>query len=141
MRRRWQAIYSYGEGWSRFQFVVNLSRNTLTFHRSLDADYTAMIRALAGRPPGSLTPLPVPTGKVESITLETEIVGLKMSRVDAGAFQAGPSGDWLVVQAFVPRSSESFLLGVNDRLNAGEIVIARPEAVPAVIHALSQVFG
>jgi hypothetical protein len=36
MRRRWQAIFSYGEGWSRFRFVVNLNRNTLTFHRSLD---------------------------------------------------------------------------------------------------------
>ncbi len=141
MRRRWQAVFSYGEGWSRFQFVVNLSRSTVTFHRSLDADYTAMLRALAGKPSGSLTPLPPPTAKVESLTFETEIVGLKMSRVDAGAFQAGPAGDWLVVQAFVPRGAESFLLGVNDRLNAGEIVITRSEAVPAVLQALSQVFG
>lgn len=141
MRRRWQAVFSYGEGWARFKIVVNLSRNSLTFHRSLDADYTAMLRALAGKPSGSVTPLPPPASRVESLTFETEIVGLKMSRVDAGAFQAGPAGDWLVVQAFVPRGAESFLVGVNDRLNAGEIVITRAEAVPVVVHALSQVFG
>ena len=141
MRRRWQAIFSYGEGWSRFHFVINLNRNTLTFHRSLDVDYTAMLRALAGKPQGSLTPLPPSTTKVESLTFDTEIVGLKMSRVDAGAFKAGPEGDWLVVQAFVPRGSESFLVGVNDRLNAAEIVITRPEAITSVVHALTQVFG
>ena len=141
MRRRWQAIYSYGEGWSRFQIVANLSRSTVTLHRSLDADYTAMLRALAGKANGSMTPLPPPTAKLESQTFETEIVGLKMTRVDAGAFQAGPAGDWLVMQAFVPRGAESFLLGVNDRLNAGEIIVARPESVPAVVQALLQVFG
>jgi hypothetical protein len=141
MRRRWQAIFSYGEGWARFHFVINLNRNTVTFHRSLDVDYTAMLRVLSGKSQGSLTPLPPPTSKVESLTFDTEIVGLKMSRVDAGAFRAGPAGDWLVVQAFVPRGSESFLLGVNDRLNAAEIVITRPEAVTPVVHALMQVFG
>jgi hypothetical protein len=141
MRRRWQAIFSYGEGWARFHFVINLNRNTVTFHRSLDVDYTAMLRVLSGKSQGSLTPLPPPTSKVESLTFDTEIVGLKMSRVDAGAFRAGPAGDWLVVQAFVPRGSESFLLGVNDRLNAAEIVITRPEAVTPVVHALTQVFG
>lgn len=141
MRRRWQAIFSYGEGWSRFHFVINLNRNTLTIHRSLDVDYTAMLRALAGKPHGSLTPLPPPTTRVESLTFDTEIIGLKMSRVNAGAFRAGPEGDWLVVQAFVPRGSESFLLGVNDRLNAGEIVIPRPEAATSVVHAFLQVFG
>ncbi len=141
MRRRWQAIFSYGEGWSRFHFVVNLNRNTLTFHRSLDVDYTAMLRVLAGKTGVSLTPLPPPTTRVESLTFDTEIVGLKMSRVNAGAFKAGPEGDWLVVQAFVPRGSESFLVGVNDRLNAAEIVITRPETVTSVVHALTQVFG
>jgi hypothetical protein len=141
MRRRWQAVFSYGEGWSRFHFVVNLNRNTLTFHRSLDVDYSAMLRVLAGQPQGSLTPLPPPTTKLESFTFDTEIVGLKMSRVNAGAFKAGPEGDWLVLQAFVPRGSESFLVGVNDRLNAAEIVISRPEAVTTVVHALTQVFG
>jgi hypothetical protein len=141
MRRRWQAIYSYGEGWARFQIVANLSRNTLTLHRAVDADYSAMLEALAGGPQGSLTPLPPPTTKLESLTFDTEIIGLKMSRVDAGVFQAGPAGDWLVLQAFVPRGSESFLLGVNDRLNAAEIVIMRPEAMTAIVHALSQVFG
>jgi hypothetical protein len=141
MRRRWQAIFSYGEGWSRFHFVINLNRNTLTFHRSLDVDYSAMLRVLAGKPQVSLTPLPPATTKLESLTFDTEIVGLKMSRVNAGAFKAGPEGDWLVVQAFVPRGSESFLVGVNDRLNAAEIVITRPEAVTSVVHALTQVFG
>lgn len=141
MRRRWQAIFSYGEGWSRFRFVVNLNRNTLTFHRSLDVDYSAMLRMLGGKSTASLTPLPPPTAKVEALTFDTEIIGLKMSRVDAGAFRAGPAGDWLVVQAFVPRGSESFLLGVNDRLNAAEIVIPRAEAVTSVVHALTQVFG
>lgn len=141
MRRRWQAVFSYGEGWARFHFVINLNRNTVTFHRALDVDYTAMLRMLAGRSQNSLTPLPPPTAKLESLTFDTEIVGLKMSRVDAGAFKAGPEGDWLVVQAFVPRGSESFLVGVNDRLNAAEIVITRPEAVTTVVHALAQVFG
>jgi hypothetical protein len=141
MRRRWQAIFSYGEGWTRFQFVVNLNRSTLTFHRSLDVDYTPMLRVLAGKSGASLTPLPPPTTRVDSLTFDVEIVGLKMSRVDAGAFKAGPAGDWLVVQAFVPRGSESFLVGVNDRLAAAEIVITRPEAAASVVHALTQVFG
>lgn len=141
LRRRWQAVYSYGEGWSRFHIVINLNRHVLTLHRLSDADYSAMLRALAGRPEGSLTPLPPPSTRVESLSFDIEIVGLKMTRRNAGAFQADPSGEWLVVQAFVPCSVESFLLGVNDRLHAGELIMAKPESAPAVVRALSQVFG
>ena len=138
MRRRWQAVFSHGEGWARFHFVINLDRHTLTFHRALDVDYTALLQMLAAGSEQALTP---PTARLESLSFEAEIVGLKMSRVDAGAFRAGPEGDWLVVQAFLPGSSESFLVGVNDRLKAGEIVITRPAAVAPVVHALTQVFG
>ena len=140
MRRRWQAVYSYGEGWARFHMVVNLTRGTLTLHRSLEANYSPMLRQLMGRA-NSLTPLPLPTPKIESMTFDVEILGYKMTRVNAGDFQLGPSGDWLVVQAFVPGSAESFLVGVNDRLNTGEIVIRKEESAPAVLHVLSQVFG
>ncbi len=140
MRRRWQAVYSYGEGWARFQVVANLNRGTLTLHRSPDADYSPMLRQLMGKP-NSVTPLPPATPKVESMAFDIEIFGYKMTRINAGDFQAGGLGDWLVVQAYVPRSAESFLIGVNDRLNTGEIVIQRAQSVPAVLHALSQVFG
>ena len=141
LRRRWQAVYSYGEGWSRFYIVINLGRHVLTLQRLSDADYSAMLRALAGKPEGSLTPLPPPSTRVESLSFDIEIVGLKMTRQNAGAFRADASGDWLVVQAFVPRSVESFLLGVNDRLHAGELMMTKPESVPAVVRTLSQVFG
>lgn len=138
MRRRWEAIYSYGEGWARFDVVVNLTRSTLTLHRSLDADYSPMLRQLAG-PAGSSTPLP--GRKVESMTFDVEILGYKMSRMSAGEFQVGRSGEWLVVQAFVPGSADSFLFGVNDRLNAGEIAVQSPRSMPAVLSTLSSVFG
>ncbi len=140
MRRRWQAVYSYGEGWSRFGIVVNLERGKLTLHRSLEADYTPMLRQLVGRP-GSLTPLPLPKPKLESMTFDVEILGYKLARVSAGEFQPGRSGDWLVLQAFVPQSAESFLVGINDRLNAGEVVVPRVESEQPVFHALFQVFG
>ena len=141
MRRRWQAVYSYGEGWARFQIAMNLGRNTLTLFRTLEADYTAMLRDLADKPMGSLTPIPPPSPKVESLSFDVELIGLKMTRVNAGAFQEGPAGEWLVVQAYVPRSAESFLVGVNDKLNAGEIVIPNIDSAPIVVHALMQVFG
>lgn len=140
MRRRWRAVFSYGEGWSRFGIVVNLERGTLTLHRSLDADYSAMLRQLLGKPV-TQTPLPLPKSKLESLTFDMEIVGYKLARINAGDFRPGRSGDWLVVQAFVPKSAESFLCGVNDRLNAGEIVIPRAESEPVVFRTLSQVFG
>ncbi len=140
MRRRWQAVYSYGEGWARFTMAVNLNRGTLTLHRTQDADYAPMLRQLMGKP-SSVTPIPPATPKVESMSFDIEILGYKMTRINAGDFQAGGLGDWLVVQAYVPRSAESFVLGVNDRLNAGEIVIKRTQSVPAVLHVLSQIFG
>jgi hypothetical protein len=140
MRRCWEAIYSYGEGWSRFDVVVNLNRATLTLHRSLDAEYSAMLRQLAGNA-NSYTPLPVPARKVESMTFDVEILGYKMSRLNAGEFRPGRSGEWLVVQAFVPGSADSFLFSVNDRLNAGEIALQNPRSMPAVMNALVSVFG
>jgi hypothetical protein len=132
-------VYSYGEGWSRFHIVVNLARGICTLHRSLDADYSAMLAQLAGRPAGSHTPLPLAVQKVESLTFEVDILGYKMSRVGTGTFQ--PGGDWLVIKAFVPGSAQAFLVALSERLNAGELVIDRPESTPAVLHALTRVFG
>ncbi len=140
MRRCWEAIFSYGEGWARFDVVVNLSRATLTLHRSLDADYSAMLRQLLGKT-NSLTPIPRSPRKVESMTFDIEILGYKMSRQGAGEFQPGRSGDWLVVQAFLPGSADSFLFSVNDRLNAGEIAIQNARSMPTVANTLMMVFG
>ncbi len=66
---------------------------------------------------------------------------MRMSRINSGASLGGDAGDWLVVQAFVPGGAQSFLLGINDRLHAGEIVTSTPESGLAVFHTLSQVFG
>ena len=98
-----------------------------------------MLRELAGKPPESLTPIPPPSRRIDSLTFDIEIIGLKMPRVGAGA--VGPAGDWLVVQAYLPRSTESFLLGVSNRLAAGEIIVSRPESGPTIVHVLTQVFG
>lgn len=140
MRRRWQAVYSYGEGWARFNIAVNLNRGTLALHRTQDADYAPMLRQLMGKP-NSVTPIPPANPKVESMSFDIDILGYKMTRITAGEFQAAGLGDWLVVQAYVPRSAESFVMGVNDRMNTGEIVIPRTQSVPAVLHVLSQIFG
>ncbi len=141
MQRGWQGVYSFGEGWSCFDIRLDLDRMTLTLRRWPDAEYDAFLRKLAGRSDGSTTPLPPPAGRVDARTFDIELIGLKMAKVNAGAIQRGPNGDWLVVQAFLPRSAESFLFGVNDSLQAGELVIPRPESVSAVVHAFNQLFG
>ncbi len=141
LQRRWQAMYSYGDGWSRFKISVDLNRGKCTLVRAPDADYSAMLRELVGKTKESLTPLPPPTRRVESLTFDVDIIGLKMSRVSAREVPSGPAGDWLVVQAYLPGSTESFLLGVSNRLSAGEIIVPKAESAPAVLQALSQVFG
>lgn len=141
LRRAWQGVYSYGEGWSCFDIRLDLDRMTLTLRRLAEFDYDPFLRKLAGRPDGSTTPVPPPVARVEARTFDIELIGLKMAKVNAGAIQSGPNGEWLVVQAFLPRSAESFLFGVNDSLQAGEVVVPRPESISAVVHAFSQVFG
>ena len=80
------------------------------------------------------------TDRLEKLTpFDVEIIGLRMPRVREGT--SGPSGDWLVVLAYLPGSTAGFLLGVSNRLGAGEIVVSRPESGQAVVHVLSQVFG
>ncbi len=141
MRRRWEATYAHRDGWSRFSIAVDLTRNSCTFFRSPDGDYTAMLRELAGKAADSITPIPAPTRRLQLLTFDIEIVGLRMSRINSVAGPGGNSGDWLVVQAFVPGGAQSFLLGINDRLHTGEIVTSAPDSGVAVFHALSRVFG
>ena len=139
LNRRWQATYSHGQDWSHFGIAIDLSRQTCTLSRTAETDYSSLLRELAGKPPESLTPIPPPSRRIDSLTFDIEIIGLKMPRVGAGA--VGPAGDWLVVQAYLPRSTESFLLGVSNRLEAGEIIVSRPESGPTIVHVLTQVFG
>jgi hypothetical protein len=139
LNRRWQATYSHGQSWSHFSIAIDLSRHKCTLSRVPETDYSPLLKELAGKPPDSISPIPPPSRRVDSLTLDVEIIGLKMPRVREGS--SGPSGDWLVVQAYLPGSTESFLLGVSNRLGAGEIVVSRPESGPAVVDVLSQVFG
>jgi hypothetical protein len=141
MERRWEGIYSYGEGWARFGIVVDLALNTLTLQRSPDADYGTLLSELAGKSSGRPPAAGSPESRVNRLGLDAELVGLKLSRASAGNFQAAPAGDWVVIQAFIPGGTESFLLGVNDRLASGEIYIPSAESIPAVMQALLQVFG
>ncbi len=141
MRRRWEAIYAHGEGWSRFNIALDLSRNSCTLFRSPESDYSAMLRELAGKPDDSLTPVPPPSRRLQLLTFDMEILGLRLSRIGSDGSVATSAGDWLIIQAFVPGGAESFLLGVNDRLHSGELVMSTPNSGPAVIHALSRVFG
>jgi hypothetical protein len=142
MGRRWQAIYAHGQGWARFRIAIDLGRQTCTLYRTPDSDYSAMLRELEGKSPDALTPIPKPAKKVDSLTFDVEVVGLKMPRVSPGATAAaGPAGDWLVVQAYLPGSTDHFLLGVSNRLGAGEFVVPKAESGPTVVHVLSQVFA
>lgn len=141
LQRRWQATHSSGESWSRFKIQIDLNRHRCTLARMPETDYSALLRDLAGKTEESLTPLPPPSRRVGSLTFDIDIIGLKMSQVGRRAATSGPAGDWLVVQAYLPGSSESFLLGISNRLSAGEIVIPKPESGRAVFQALSQVFG
>ena len=145
MVRIWRATYSHDEGWSYFQIVVNLSRNSCSFHRAADADYTSMLADLSESLAGPLTSLDS-LSRVEALGFDFELIGLKMSReagsqLTGGAFSSGTPGDWMVIQLYLPNSSDSFLLGLNDRLGAGEIVLNRPETGPRVLQALGLVFG
>ncbi len=141
LRRRWGATYAHRDGWSRFTIALDLTRNSCTLFRSADADYRAMLRELAGKQADSLTPIPPPARRLQLLTFDIEVVGLRVSRINSGVAQGGNSGDWLVVQAFVPGGAQSFLLGINDRLHTGEIVTSTPDSGLAVFQALSQVFG
>ena len=141
LQRRWLATHSWAEGLSRFKITVDLDHSRLTLARVPEADYSALLRDLAGKTHESPTPLPPPLRRVESLTFDIDIIGLKMSQVNTRAVASGPAGDWLVVQSYLPGSSESFLLGVSNRHSAGEIVIPKPESGPAIYQALSQVFG
>jgi len=139
-RRRYQAVYSHEDGWSRFKLALDLARHSLTFFRAPNEDYGPLLLDLAGRPPG-IPRIPPPERRVDSLSFDIEVIGLKMASVQPRAGTGARSGEWSVVQAFVPGGSDSFLLGVNDRLAAGEIVIARPQSVRAVVLALATVFA
>jgi hypothetical protein len=142
LNRRWQAIYAHGQGWARFRVVIDLSRHICTFYRVPESDYSALLRELAGKSPEGMTPIPPPSKRVDSLSFDMDIVGLKMPRVrPGGTTTTGPAGDWLVVQAYLPGSTQSFLFGVSNRLGAGEIVVPKAEWGPAVVHSLAQVFG
>lgn len=141
MRRRWEAIFAHRDGWSRFAIALDLTRNSCTLFRAPDGDYKAMLRELAGKAVDSVTPLPPPTRRLQLLTFDVEVIGMRMSRINSGASLGGDAGDWMVVQAFVPGGAQSFLLGINDRLHTGEIVTSTAESGIAVFQTLSQVFG
>ena len=141
MRRRWQAIHTHGQGAARFQIRTDLGRNTCTISRTADSDYTALLRELAGKTSESVTPVPPPTRRTDSLTFDIDINGLKLPKVASQSAAVGPAGDWLVVQVYLPGSTEWFLLGISDRQGAGEIFVPKAEAGPVVLHALNQVFG
>ncbi len=138
--RRWEAVYLYGDDRFPFNIELDLSRLTLTLYRQAEVNYSPMLRELAGWPFGlDITP-PHSGESTRSLTLDVELIGLRMPGVH-GSFGSGPAGEWLVVQAFLPRSAESFLLGVNDRQQAGEIAIPRSEDLEEVFQTLARVFG
>ncbi|MGD8698829.1 MAG: hypothetical protein PVJ43_06035 [Gemmatimonadales bacterium] len=141
LQRRWLATHSWVDGQARFKITIDLDHGRLTLARTPEADYSALLEDLAGKDHESLTPLPPPSRRVESLTFDIDIIGLKMSRVNTRELAGGPAGDWLVVQAYLPGSSESFLLGVSNRLSAGEIVVPKAASGPSIIQALSEVFG
>ncbi len=139
--RIWQGVYSYADGWARFGITIDATLNRLTLRRSAGSDYGVMLLELVGKTAGAALKKAVPGPSVAQLSFEIEIVGVKLTRVSAGVFQPGPGGDWLVVQAFVPGGSESFLLGINDHMAAGELFIPQPESSPAILKALARVFG
>lgn len=138
MRRRWQAIHTHGQVAARFQIRMDLGRNTCTILRMAGSDYTGLLAELAGTTSESL---PQATHRANSLTFDIDIIGLKLPKVATQSAAVGPAGDWLVVQMYLPGSTESFLLGVSNRQGAGEISVPNAEAGPAVLHALKQVFG
>lgn len=139
-RRCYKAAYSHGDGSSRFRIDIDLARHELTFHRGAGDDYRAMLLDLAGHPPG-VSRIPSPQSRVGSLGFDMGLIGLKMPAVQGALTAADRSGGWLVVQAFLPGGTDSFLLGTNEQQAAGEIVIPRPKSTRAVVLTLAKVFG
>lgn len=122
-----------------------------TFLRVGGADYRPLLldlaRTLVGDP-AALPDLPEPAAR---LSLDANLVGLKMLRATGsvigaeaaptGPYRPDPNGDWLVVRAYVPDGRESFLLGVSDRVGTGEIMTPDPGSGEAVVRALSRVFA
>ncbi|UCF21197.1 MAG: hypothetical protein JSU87_07370 [Gemmatimonadota bacterium] len=139
--RIWQGVYSYADGWARFGITIDATLNRLTLRRSSGSDYSEMLHQLVGRAAEPALNTAVRGPRVEQLSFEMEIVGVKLTRVSAGVFKPGPGGDWLVVQAFVSGGSDAFLLGINDHMATGELFIPRSESSPVVLKALARVFG
>lgn len=150
-RRRWQARYSHSGGWSLFEIAIDLEGVTCTFLRVGGADYRPLLLDLAQTLIGEAVALPELPEPAARLSLDANLVGLKMLRATASAAEAGaaptgpyrpdPNGDWLVVRAYVPDGTESFLLGVSDRVGTGEIVTPDTGSGEAVVRTLSRVFA
>jgi hypothetical protein len=139
--RRWQAAYSVGEDWGRFEISIDLGRGTCTLHRSPGSPPSALLEELAGQGASGATPVPPPTERADSLELDADVIGLKMPKVEPVADRAGGAGDWLVVQVYLPGSTESFLLGLNEHQGSGEIAVLKAEALTAVVRTLARVLG
>lgn len=140
-RRAWDATYAHEDGWARFKIVVEMTSHTAAFIRTADDAYGPMLRALVGKRPGARPPTVPPTERHESLTFDMEVMGTRMSRLSAGVFNPSAAGDWFVLQVFLPRSAESFILAVNDKTATGELAIPPGRSVSAVVHALAAVFS
>ena len=132
-RRLYRVTYSHDDGWSYFNIALDLGRNTCTLYRAGDADYTILLNHLAVTFTGEPLPRGLPTAESESLELDFELMGLRMTRelsaettdpgAFSGAFRADSAGDWLVVQVFVPGGTDTFILALNERMAGGEISI------------------
>lgn len=140
-RRSWDATYAHEDGWARFKVVVDMTDHTVAFIRSADDKYGPMLRALAGKRPGARPPAVPPSQRHESLTFDMEVVGTRMARLSAGVFNPSLAGDWFVIQVFLPRSAESFIMAFNDMTATGELAILPGRSVSAVLHALAAVFS
>ena len=138
--RRYQATYSHSDGWSRFTIELDIAQNSLTLRRYPDDDYQEMLLDLAGRPP-TIPRIPAPKNTVDSLGFDMEVIGFRMATVQREVTREGRSGDWTVVKAYLPGGADSFLLGTNEPLAAGEILIPRPESTRTVVLTLAKVFG
>ena len=147
--RRWQARYAHDAGWAPFDLALDMDTAECTFSRVRGTDYSAVRKDLARSLFGAEPPAPGSAEPAPAVALPIRLVGPKMSRSAApgapspasGPFRSKPAGDWFVVEVLAAERGGSFLLGVNDRLGAGEIVVTRPETVPAVLKALGPVFA
>lgn len=139
--RIWQGVYSYADGQARFRITIDVTLNRFTLQRSQGSDYKAMLRQLVGKAASHALQAAASGSRVEHLNFDIEIIGVKLTRVGAGVFEPGPGGDWFVVQAFVPGGSDSFLLGVNDHMAAGEFFVPRPESTGAVARELGKLLA